>query len=195
MLSQKIQDIKELKEQEQKIKSDREKIEQYVIDKIVQLHKIGRSVAQKINLSSDLQKKVFTKDLAFLSLNHYEISSILKPDNLNISVYDEKIEFHYTVYKYSVYKTIRNSFIVPTSFFLMSDREFASLVRKHIRQEKNTHQETYRANLMNEFSKNEKEITKLLNENQQIKNVLQKIEQEQNDKANKIEEKMIKKTK
>lgn len=190
MLSQKIQDIKELKEQEQKIKSDREKIEQYFLDKIVQLHKIGRSVAQKINLSSDLQKKVFTKDLAFLSLNHYEISYLSKSSNLNISAYEEKIEFHYIVYKATT-----NSFTIPTSFLFMSDREFASLVRKHIRQEKNTHQETYRANLMNEFSKNEKEITKLLNENQQIKNVLQKIEQEQNDKANKIEEKMIKKTK
>lgn len=190
MLSQKIQDIKELEEQEQKIKSERQKIEQYFLDKIVQLHKIGHSVAKKINLSSDLQKKVFTKDLSFLSLDHYKISSLSKSSNFNISAYGEKIEFHYLVYKITP-----DSFAIPTSFFFMSDREFASLVRKHIRQEKNIHQETYRANLMNELSKNEKEITKLLNENYQIKNVLQKIRKEQNDRANKIEEEMIKKSK
>lgn len=190
MLSQKIQDIKQLKEQEQKIKLDCQKIEQYFIDKIIQLHKIGHSVAKKINLNSDIQKTVFTKDLSFLSLNRYEISSFLKSSNLKISVYDEKIEFHYFVNK-----TTTNSFTIPISFFSMSDREFATLVRKHIRQAKNIHQETYRANLMKEFSKNEKEIKKLSNENQQIKEALQKIAKEQNDRANKIEEEMIKKKK
>lgn len=156
-------------------------------DKLEELYRISRSICKKLGIDLSLTEKIFKNNLSYLQCNPYYMKQLKVR---NISSYAKNVECEYLLGYNNKLTTIN----IPLSHFSMSDRDFATLIRKEIKKYKNTVKEEQRRSFLATLNKNKKLIKELQKENDKLEQIVREITEDQEKREKKIQAKMLNKT-
>lgn len=184
-----INEAIELHKQKQLIDNQLNKIAETFRKKLHNLHEIAFSILRKINFEHDNYHNVFKNDFEFLKYNrsssYNRYFSIKETNKLNKTVL-----FEYTT---EIPNKKPVQFVVPVCFFNISDREFATLFRKHIQQYKSSTQHKKLEQVRKEYSSNKKLIDKAQKENEALLKQIRKLTKLEQERSKTVENNLLEK--
>lgn len=163
-------------------------------DRLMKLHQVGNSVLRKEfsqnrrTLGEDFVKqdyRVFsydygktTKPFAFLNMSEIDLK------NTNLMVQDYTIRMTHPR---------QGDILISLAFLALSDRDFAKILRKHIREFKIQQDEAKKQKAERELKNAENEIKRLERQIAQKRKIVQDIHNEQQNRADAVEKRMLEK--
>lgn len=175
-------EIIHLQEQINNLEKNKGKFNKLFLNSLKEMERISHSVCNKINIDYETREKIFTKDLEFLSTNTYYIQDFTFK---SFSTYENTIEFEYSLGNRKMMKNLK----VSLKFFQMSDRDFATFIRKEIKKYKDRTREEENKQASSTLKKNQRMIEELQKENKELSKIIKQIESEQETKRTLIETK------
>lgn len=182
-ISTKIEKTLKLQEKRNILNDELAELHSVFVNRLKNIYKISHSILRKINFDYSKQDRLFVNGFEFLLHYHYTMKITVE------KITEHDVKFEYAWASKSLY------FTVPLKIFHMSDRDYATLFRQHIKEYKSSVQHKEIKDIQTNLSSNTKQIKKLQNENKVLERRLQKLLKIQQQRANNIENNLIQRIK
>lgn len=165
--------------------------EKFFKDRLIKLYQVGNSVLRKqfskdrLTFGVDFAKQDYRlfdnrygkskQPFAFLNMNERRL------EECNLTIETGTLKITHPLY---------DDISVPLVFLALSDRDFAKILRKHIREFKNQREEEKKRESEREIKSAENEIERLERQIAQKRKIVQDIHNEQQNRAEAMEERM-----